>query len=107
MIDFSADVTAIVTSGEFAESATYKPLGGSPIVCSVIVDRHPPSRITEASVGLNPGSWEVLLPQSVVATINTGRDKINLLDRPGGTLVDKIVGTIQDSSGGLWKLTVE
>jgi len=103
-----ADALAIITGGGFEETAMYKPYQGTPRLINVLVNRNPPSKLSETNSNMAADIQVDIANDATAGTaaINLHKDKITLSERYGGTAKDYTLTKIIYQDEGSWLVEV-
>lgn len=107
-VDLAAD--APVFFGDFAETVVYRPKTGATRSIQAVVDRDPPAFLAEAA-GFLVNGCHVIVRNSVTAgmaasELLVGGDRLDVADRPGGTLITRTVTRIVQQDAGVLRLEI-
>lgn len=103
-------VNVFLNENEFAEWIAYTPAGGIEKTIKAIVDRNRLEPAGEDTGRLLKDQATITIANNEtygVITIKKGEDKVTLLDRIGGELVDYLVMDILSQDEGMWELLLQ
>lgn len=102
-------VLAFLNTGEFAETITYTPKGGTAKTIAALIDRKPVNSVGEDSGRTLLGQIEIVIAndsENGISSINKGGDTVSLPERVGDADIEWSVIDIVDQDEGMWRLLV-
>jgi hypothetical protein len=103
-------LNVFLNTGEFAETVSYTPKGGSAKTIKAVVNRERPDPAAEVSNRAYFNQLEIMIANDAtngIAAINKDGDTVSLPLRPGGVAVTFTVKDILSSDDGMWHLILQ
>lgn len=102
--------SAFLNTGEFAESVTYTPKGGTAKVINAVINRKRLDPAYEDTGRTLINQAELFVANDAIAgvtLINKGGDVVSFAETIGGVVISWVVADILNQDEGIWHLLVQ